>query len=157
MKTLKEYLDAPGGRQQLEEDIEEILDSLDFEKIASVMEFLDWKWCDGKRDAEELIERGYVVNVVEDGYVMYVPKVADIIRVARRTINDVISHALEAEENGEFIGRYYVDGAGFYCELEILDDETRKRFVGEDAPDDFKDSVDISLRFVIEDYMGKFV
>lgn len=161
MKTLKEYLEAPGGRKQFEADIDDIMELFDFEKIARVMDFLNWGWLIGEKDMETLLARGYKVFPADEDYPgngLYVPKVKDITIMARKIITDTVESALEAEERGEFEKRrYFVDSAGFYCELEIVDDEIRKRAWGDDAPDDFEHSVDIVLRFVLEDNLGKFV
>lgn len=161
MKTLKEYLEAPGGREQFEADIDDIMELFDFEKIARVMDFLNWGWRIGEKDMDTLLARGYKVFPADEDYPdngLYVPKVKDITIMARKIITDTVESALEAEERGEFKERrYFVDSAGFYCELEIVDDEIRKRAWGDDAPDDFEHSVDIVLRFVLEDNLGKFV
>lgn len=157
MKTLKEYLDLIEGRRQMESDIEEIMETIDFEKIAKVMDFLGWTWVIRGRDADELVKQGYTV-VFDDEYGddMYAPKVKDIVLRARKIINDTIYNALESEERGEFTTHYMMDSGGFHCELDIVDDDVRKRHFGDDADDDFKHSVDITLKFVLEDYIGKF-
>jgi len=139
MKTLKEYLDAPGGRRQMMETIDEVISHLDFEEIADVMDYLSWEW------------------YFKEDESMRVPDKKEVEDRARKHLYDLVDHAEEAEKENNFTDRYYIDGGGFYAELEIADDETRKRFFGEDAPDDFEHSVDITLRFVIEDYNGKFV
>lgn len=139
MKTLKEYLEAPGGRRQMMETIDEVISHIDFEEIADVMDYLSWEW------------------YFKEDESMRVPDKKEVEDRARKHLYDLVDHAEEAEKENNFTDRYYIDGGGFYAELEIADDETRKRFFGEDAPDDFEHSVDITLRFVIEDYMGKFV
>ena len=138
MKTLKEYLDAPGGRRQMMETIDEVISHFDFEKIADVMDYLSWEWF-----------------FKEDGS-NRVPNKKEVEARAREHLYDLVEHAEEAEKENNFTNRYYIDGGGFYAELEIVDDETRKGFFGEDAPDDFEHSVDILLKFVLEDNLGKF-
>ena len=120
------------------ETIDEVMHSIDCKKIADVMAYLDWEWC---------------FNGDED---MRVPDEKEVEDRARKHLYDLIECAEEAEKKNEFTDRYFIDGGGFYAELEIVDDETRKRFFGEDAPDDFEHSVDIRLKFVLEDNLGKF-
>ena len=157
MKTLKEYLDAPGGREQLASDVDEILSWFDFKKIADVMDFLNWGWAISKdKSVDDLLDAGY--RVIDEGaYDVYIPQEKDVILAAKRIIDQTVNHALDAEAEGDFTDYYYVDGAGFYCELKIIDDEFRTYFWGEDAPDDFEHSVDITLRFCIEESLGKFL
>mgnify|MGYP007101851868 CR=1 FL=1 len=138
MKTLKEYLDAPGGRRQMIETIDEVIGEFDFEKIANVMGFLEWNW-----------------YFAEDNN-MGVPDKKEVEKQARSHLYYLVEHAEKAEADGEFEKKYILDGGGFYAELEIVDDDTRKSFFGEDAPDDFEHSVDILLKFVVEDNLGKF-
>ena len=139
MKTLKEYLEAPGGRRQMMETIDEVMRSIDCEKIADIMTYLDWEWYFKEDDS------------------MRVPTKEEVESRAKKHLYDLVDHAEEAERENNFTDRYYIDGGGFYAELEIVDDETRKRFFGEDAPDDFEHSVDILLKFVVEDNLGKFI
>lgn len=152
MKTLKEYLDAPDGRKQMYSDIDEILRWMDFEKIAKVMDFLDWGWV--KKEDEEL--DGHMFTD-ENGYVSYIPTAKEVMLMARRVIDWTVDGALESEKNGEFEKHYSVNTAGFVCELEIVDDDIKENFWGKDCPDDFEHSVDITLKFVLEEAMGKFV
>ena len=152
MKTLKEYLDAPGGRKQMQSDIDEILRWMDFEKIAKVMDFLDWGWVE--EDGKDMEGRRLVAK---EGYTTYIPTEKDIMLKAKNIIDYTVESALEAEAKGEFERHYEVDSGGFICELDIIDDDMRKNFWGEDVPDDYEHSVDICLKFVLEEAMGKFV
>ena len=138
MKSLKEYLQAPGGMRQMMETIDEVISSFDFEKIANVMEFIDWEWYFKEED------------------LMKVPDKQEIESRARKQLYDLVEQAEKAEKENNFTDWYFIDCGGFYAELKIVDDETRKGFFGEDAPDDFEHSVDILLKFVLEDNLSKF-
>lgn len=158
MKTFKEYLDAPDGKKQMLDYIDDILNIIDFKRIESVMDFLRWGWVIGDKDVDDLLQEGYVVfysDFTEDN--LYVPKEKDIILAARRIIEDTVERALECEANYDLSTKHFsVSRAGFLCEIDIIDDDRRKRIWGEDAPDDFEHSVDITLKFILEENLGKF-
>ena len=155
MKTLKEYLDEPGGKEQLENEVDKILGDFDFKKVERVMDCLSWFWYIGKKNIDIFIDRG---NRTSDDGMYYIPKEKDLLFEARKIIMDTIDSYLEAEKNGEDLSSGWgISTAGFWCRVSIVDDETRKYYMGEDAEDNFENSVDIKLKFVIAENFGKFV
>lgn len=135
-------------------NIDDILSWMDFKKIADVLDFLNQGWAVKGKDVDDLVESGY--RVLDDTLgPLYIPKEKDVLLKAKEYLDSIIEDVLDAEENGMFRDNWHIDGV-FYCGLQIIDDETRKDLFGEDAPDDFEHSVDIKLRFVLEECPGKF-
>lgn len=135
MKALKEYISTADGMMQMWDDINEILDNFDFSAVYVAMEALEWKWT-MKDDSGFDEERQ--------------PEVNELQKRAREMMVNLI---LRLAEDGENIG--FDNCGGFEVSAEVIDDEMRKRVFGEDAPDDFKHSVELKLRFIIEENIPK--
>lgn len=75
-------------------DIEDILDCFDFERVKKVMDFLDWQWYD-----------------------VGVPEIWDLRKKARILLNNVWnSTKREAENSPDEEVRYFIATGGFYAE-----------------------------------------
>ena len=135
MKTLKEYISTADGMMQMWDDINEILDDFDFSAVYVAMDALDWKWAMKDEDGED-VERQ--------------PEINELQKKARGMMVELIA---TLAEDGEKSG--FSNGGGFEVGVEIIDDKLRKRVFGEDAPDDFKHSVELKLRFIIEENIPK--
>lgn len=135
MKTLKEYISTADGVMQMWDDINEILDNFDFSAVYVAMEALDWKWV-MKDENGENEERQ--------------PEINELQKEAREILVKLIMRLANEGENKGF-----EDYGGFEACVEVIDDMLRKRVFGEDAPDDFKHSVELRLRFIIEENMPK--
>ena len=153
MKTLKEYLSTVEGRKQMTNELNGILDEFDFSAVAAAMDALDWAWHLPEELVEEYLEKGRRVFYDPDypDLATYRPEYEDIMRTGRRMLFETLEHA--AEQDGYY---YYSKSGGFEVEVEVVEDETRERAFGEDAPDDFEHSVDVSLKFVVEGTITKF-
>ena len=155
MKKISEYISTAEGVQQMWDDINEILDNFDFSAIKVAMDALEWEWACKDDEADDLIETGHVVHCGNAG-MMYKPEVTDIMKTARKRLIDVINSAVEYEkETGVPSERYTASSGGFEARVEIIPDETRKEIYGDDAPDDFKHSVDLTIKFIIEENLSK--
>ena len=135
MKTIKEYISTPGGIMQMWDDINGILDNFDFSAVYVAMEALEWKWA-MKDDSGFDEERQPEINELQK-------------RAREMLVGLVLRLAEEGENNG------FDNCGGFEVAAEVIDDELRKRVFGEDAPDDFKHSVELKLRFIIEENIPK--
>lgn len=136
MKTLSEYISTVEGISQMWEDINEILDDFDFEKVHKVMETLDWKW--------------YLADYEDEDEELRVPTANEVRKRARSEMTSLIT---QMAEEGETTG--FSNGGGIEATVEVIKDEVRKLAFGEDAPDDFKHSVELKLRFIVEENMPK--
>ena len=148
MKTIKEYISTAEGMDQMYEKIGEILDNFDFPKVVKVMEALNWFWVCSEEEAHEYLERGLKVAGGNDGLgYQFLPDTQSLIKFARKFILDTIKSMPE----NETIWRS--ETGGFMVEVFIFkNDEDRKEYYGEETEDDFKHSVDITLRFVVEEW-----
>ena len=117
-------------------DINEILDDFDFEKVHKVMETLDWKW--------------YLADYEDEDEELRVPTANEVRKRARSEMTSLIT---QMAEEGETTG--FSNGGGIEVTVEVIKDEVRKLAFGEDAPDDFKHSVELKLRFIVEENMPK--
>ncbi len=164
MKLLKEYIATADGVKQMWNRIHDILDGFDFGKIDIAMEALGWEWSAGKSEIEELKELGRTVHINREFPELstYVPEVEDIRKHARKMLEELVYEAAEYQEkelDKDKLEDYPTDDklyyttstGGFDASISILDDDTRKEVFGDDAPDDFEHSVDIVLKFVIEE------
>lgn len=125
---------------QVGKEIERVMNDFDFDKTADLFEYLQWEWADN-----------------DDGnWSYYVPDKQQIKDFIRKELFNIVESAEEAENRGEFEERYSIDGGGFLIELLLYDDEERKSVFGEDAPDDFEHSVELTVRFVPTECVGKF-
>lgn len=155
MKTLKEYIATADGVKQMWNRIHDILDGFDFGKIYIAMEALGWEWCARESEIEELKELGRNVHINREFPELstYVPEVEDIRKQARKMLEGIVNEAAEYQENHPTDDKLYytTSTGGFEASISILDDDTRRDIFGDDAPDDFEHSVDIVLKFVIEE------
>ncbi len=80
------------------DDINEILDCFDFEKVKKVMDFLNWEWarCDG------------------------VPEIYELRKFARQMLNDVVADIIKSTEN-----TYCLECGGFRAEANVYDDDEK--------------------------------
>ena len=135
MKTLKEYISTADGLMQMWDDINDILDDFDFGTVYATMEALEWTWAMDDGDGE---------------YVERRPEVRELQKKARQMIVDLImSLADEGASEG------FSNGGGFEVGVKVLDDDERARVFGKDAPDEFKYSVELKLRFIIAENIPK--
>lgn len=150
MKTIKEYLEEPGGIVQAVFEINDIIDNFDFEVVSTTMDALGWDWRCPSDKVEEFEKVGKLT-----GPGMYHPDVDDIRNNARTLICDLIfEHAWKGEQDAK---EWSTSTGGFEVSVALIDDEDRKRLFGEEAPDDFKHSVDIVLKFVVEENLSKYM
>lgn len=80
------------------DDIDDILDEVDFERIKSVMEFLDWHWAD-----------------------IGIPSTKELRKAARRLLRSAAEGALR--RNGDF----YVASGGFFARADVIDEKVYMR------------------------------
>lgn len=155
MKTLNEYIATADGVNQMWKRIHDILDSFDFGKIRIAMEALDWEWYAGENEIKELEELGRTVHINHEYPELstYVPEIEDIRKHARKMLEELVHKAAKYQEEELDKDKLYyrMSTGGFDASLSILDDDTRRNVFGNDAPDDFEHSVDIVLKFVIEE------
>jgi hypothetical protein len=83
------------------EDVEDILDSFDFAKVKSVMEFLDWHWFDA-----------------ENG----VPNISELRKKARKLLNDVRFNVVYSKE---FNATSTIATGGFQASAQKYDDSDK--------------------------------
>ena len=79
------------------EDLMDVLDTVDFDKIRMVMVYLAWLW------------------VTEDG--SRVPEIYDLRKTARRLLTEACNKALNNES-----GQYTVSSGGFRAEAKLYED-----------------------------------
>ena len=160
MRRLKEYLSTPEGNEQKWTDINGIMDTFDFRKVAAAMRALGWRWaCAGEDKATSLEERGRdVIWTGQMDWYEYVPEEGDLRESARdlltRTLDYAMAYQEESPEDGGTL-RYESSTGGFTVTVRVFDDETRTALFGGDAPDDFAHAVDIVLRFTVEESFSK--
>ena len=83
------------------EDLMDVLDTIEFQKIHKVMEYLDWWWVsDG---GEKMDSR--------------VPEIYDLRKTARRLLTEACNKALNNES-----GQYTVSSGGFRAEAKLYED-----------------------------------
>lgn len=152
MKTLKEYIATQDGLKQAVDDINEILDDFDFKSVHMAIEALGWGWHVPADKIDEYIMNGkdvdYDVECPE--LATYKPDYDDVVRYGNKFLYNEL---FEAAKSSDY--EYYSSTGGFDLSIHVIDDETRERVFGKDAPDDFKHSVEIHLRFVIEENIPK--
>jgi len=75
VKTLYDYLQDNNGKEQMYRVVKDIVESMDFEKIHNVMDFLNWTWAsvaNGKRVPTEEEIKQHLINMLfdmfEEGY-----------------------------------------------------------------------------------------
>ena len=151
MKTMKEYISTAEGVRQMWDKINEVLDGFDFNRVAAVMEALDWKWSCAKAEAEDYEEAGCIVawgEGLDEDHCMYRPEYPQLITAVRKQI----VKAIEGMPDGET--HWSTSTGGFKVEIWISTDEERAEYWGSDVAnvDDFAHAVDISLYFIAEEY-----
>lgn len=80
-------------------DIDEIIETFDFERIQSTMSLLDWRW------------------LTQEG-LMEIPSQARLITSAHKLLHDAAKGALESE-----LKRYIIATGGLYAEAEVFDEK----------------------------------
>ena len=152
MKTLKEYISTVEGMQQMFSEINEIIDNFDFKAVHIAMEALSWAWSVPSGMFDEYVAEGKKVigSPKYPELATYIPDYEDVIRHGRNFLYEGLMDA--GKEDGY---RYMTSSGGFELTVEVLDDETRKRVFGEDAPDDFTHSVETHFKFIVEDNLPK--
>lgn len=152
MKTLKEYISSAEGLKQMVDDMNEILDDFNFGAVYTAMNALSWAWSVPKGMIDEYIEKGKSVHCCPDypELATYDPDYDDVVKHGR---NFLYKALMSAGEESEY--EYYENTGGFAVKISVLDDETRKKVFGDDAPDDFKHSVEIHMQFVVEENLPK--
>nr|QMP83470.1 MAG: hypothetical protein [Caudoviricetes sp.] len=92
-----EYRIKPNIKVQFDDpsnDIEDILDCFDFERVKKVMDFLDWQWYD-----------------------VGVPEIWDLRKKARNLLNNVWDNVVKkANETPDEEVKYFIATGGFYAE-----------------------------------------
>lgn len=136
MKTLKEYISTADGLMQMWDDINDILDDFDFGTVYAAMEALEWTWAIDDDGDGEYEERQ--------------PEVRELQKKARQMIVDLI---MSLADKGESEG--FSNGGGFEVGVKVIDDQERARVFGKDAPDEFRYSVELKLRFIIAENIPK--
>ena len=150
MKTIKEYLEEPGGIVQAVSEINDIIDNFDFEAVSTTMDALNWDWLCPSDKVEEFEKLGKLT-----GPSMYHPDVDDIRNNARTLLcNLIFEQAWKGKQDAK---EWSVSTGGFEVRAVLIDDEDRKWLFDEEAPDDFKHSVDIVLKFVVEENLSKYM
>ena len=82
------YIETAEGLSQMYDRIDEILDSIDTEKIAKVMRFLNWQW----------VKRAHVdQDITKDAWIYYQPTSQEI----RKNIRDNIIDAIKTAETDD--------------------------------------------------------
>ena len=152
MKTLKEYISTAEGMAQMMDEASEILDNFDFKAVHVAMSALSWTWAVPKGMFDEYEKMGKEVIGSPDfpELATYLPDYEDVVSEGRKFLHNGLA---SAGEYGEY--EYEDSTGGFYLTVRVLDDETRRRVFGDDAPDDFKHSVETHFMFVIEENLPK--
>ena len=151
MKTIKEYISTSQGFAQMWEEIDDILAQFSFDAVFVAMEALAWEWAVPVGELDNLIERGRKITGREyPELATYKPEIEDLRDFARKMLYDIVTVAAASDEN-----ECYDNTGGFEARVRIIGDEERKRVFGEDAPDDFKHSVELRLMFIVEDNIPK--
>ena len=150
MKTIKEYLEEPGGIVQAVSEINNIIDNFDFEAVSATMDALNWDWLCPSDKVEKFEKLGKLT-----GPPMYHPDIDDIRNNARTLLcNLILERAWKGKQDVE---EWFVSTGGFEVSVTLIDDEDRKRLFGEEAPDDFEHSVDSVLKCVVEENLTKYM
>ena len=152
MKTLKEYASGTEGMKQMMKEMQTILDDFNFGAVYTAMKALSWAWSVPDGMLEEYLDKGKDVAYDPEypELATFKPDFDDVERKGRNFLYDSLMDLTESDEYN-----YEMSGGGFEFRAWVLDDETRKRVYGEDAPDDFEHSVDIWFKFVIEENLPK--
>ena len=136
------YIETAEGLSQMYDRIDEILDSIDTEKIAKVMRFLNWQWA----------KRAYVdQDITKDTWIYYQPTSQEIRKHIRDNIIDVIKTAETGDWHSSCGG---IDVRVFTYDP---DDPQEEREEIKNGPDDFEHRVEILVKFVIEENFGKYL
>lgn len=146
MKTMKEYLSTADDVKQMWEKVNEVLDNFDFSKVVATMETLDWGWACTADEADEYAAVG--CRTKDDGgdYFYYFPQYPQLLKQARKMIVECIEDMPDDENECS------LSTGGFYIKVYICTDEERRDYYGSIGDvDDFAHSVDISLKFVVEE------
>ena len=147
---MKEYLSTAEGVMQMWDKINEVLDNFDFNRVATVMEALDWYWACTEEEAEDYDDAGCTVKWekgCDDEHLSYRPEYPQLLATARQRILSAINEMPDDEKH------WSTSTGGFKVEIWISTDEERaEEWGGEIANvDDFKHSVDIALYFIAEE------
>ena len=114
------------------------------------MDVLNWDWLCPSDKVEKFEKLGKLT-----GPSMYHPDVDDIRNNARTLLcNLILERAWKGRQD---VKEWSVSTGGFEASATLIDDEDRKRLFGEEAPDDFEHSVDIVLKFVVEENLSKYM
>lgn len=136
------YIETAEGLSQMYDRIDEILDSIDTEKIAKVMRFLNWQWA----------KRAYTdQDITKDTWVYYQPTSQEIRKHIRDNIIDTIKSAKTDDWHSSCGG---IDVRVFTYDP---DDPNEDREEIKNGPDDFEHRVEILVKFVLEENFGKYL
>lgn len=136
------YIETAEGLSQMYDRIDEILDSIDTEKIAKVMRFLNWQWA----------KRSYVdQDITKDTWIYYQPTSQEIRKHIRDNIIDTIKSAKTDDWHSSCGG---IDVRVFTYDP---DDPDEDREEIKNGPDDFEHRVEILVKFVLEENFGKYL
>lgn len=154
MKKLREYLSTAEGMKQMMDDVNEILDDFNFGAVYTAMDALSWAWSVPKGMIDEYIQKGKNVHYSKDfpELATYNPDYDDVVRYGRNFLHKAFENAV-ASDDCDY--EWYESVGGFNVTIKVLDDETRKSVFGDDAPDDFKHSVETHMQFVVEENLPK--
>ena len=126
-KKVKDYIQTIEGYKQFRDKVDEILLHFDFEKVASVMEFLNWKWASWED------EEG-------DEHYNEVPTAFALRQVAYKLLVDAVERGMGGS-----------GGFNVKCYVYDLVDENGVPY-DPDEPDDFEHSVCLDLSFTVESW-----
>lgn len=146
MKTIKEYISTAEGMKQMWEKVNEVIDGFDFNKVATVMEALNWGWACGEEEADLYADEGCRTRE-EHGTYYYYPEYPQLLKFAR----DFLMHTIEGMPDDE--KHWSSATGGFKAEVWISTDEERAEYWGGEIAnvDDFAHSVDLALYFIAEE------
>ena len=144
MKTMKEYISTAEGMNQLWEKINEVLDNFDFSKVIVTMEALDWSWACTEGEADLYSDQGCRIRKEGSDW-HYFPNIQQLQKRSRELIKECVEHIPDGEN------RWMVSTGGFEVIVDICKDEDREEYYGRPTEDDVEHSVDIQLRFIVED------
>ena len=144
MKTMKEYISTAEGMNQMWGRINETLDGFDFGKVVLVMKTLDWTWACTKDEAEYYESCGCEVRNNGAAGHGFFPEYQQALATAREEIYEAITSMPDNETY------WSVECGGFFVSISISTDKEREEYYDGEAPDDFKHSVGINLRFCVE-------
>lgn len=97
MKKYESYKDCFFDENKIRDDIDQILDCFDFEKVKKVMDFLNWEWFSSNG----------------------VPEIYELRKHARRLMNIAVAECIKTNQ------KYFTECGGFRVECDKYEDDPK--------------------------------